>query len=196
MRRATPASATMRMQAARGQAGPSPPLVMQVAATVTPCRHDADSTVLCLRRQRRADPSAGFDGDVGCTYKIPVRLELAVWTAEPSGSWLRDPTPAGKTRRRGASLVHEPHLDSGELCLVAQGLHQMGAVPLAKSPVLHPACIRASDAAKIANSQDSYPMLDSKGDHLPGRRVVRLANSPTVAGLIPSFLEPVAAPAA
>jgi hypothetical protein len=72
----------------------------------------------------------------------------------------------------------------------------MGAAPLTKSPVLHPAGIRAGDAPEITNSQDSHSMLDGERDHLPGRLVVRLADSPTVASLIPSLLEPVTAPAA
>jgi hypothetical protein len=110
---------------------------MQVAATVTPRRHDADSTVLDMRGQRRAASSAAdVGGDVGCTHEIPVRVVLAIRAAKPSGARFGNPTPAGNARRRGASLVHEPHLDAGESRLVEEGLRQMCAAPLTKPPIL------------------------------------------------------------
>lgn len=185
------------MQVARGQAGPSSPLVNKVAATVTPCRHNADPTVLDMRRQYCAASAATcYGGDVGCSHEISMRLILAMGAAKPSGTWLGDPTPACDARGRGASLVHEPHLDAGDFRLVAEGLHQMRAAPLAKSQVLHPADVLARDAPEITNYEDAHPLFDSECDHRPGRLVVRLANSPTVASLVSSLLEPVAAPAA
>jgi hypothetical protein len=75
-------------------------------------------------------------------------------------------------------------------------LHQVSAPPLAKSQVLHPADVFASDTPEITNNEDAHPPLDSKCNHFPGRLVVRLANSPTVTSLESSLLEPVAAPAA
>jgi hypothetical protein len=135
-------------------------------------------------------------GDVGCTHEIPVRLVLAMRAAKLSGAWLGDPTPADHARGWGASLVDELHLDAGHLRLVAQGLHQVSAAPLAKSQVLHPADVLAGDTPEITNNEDAHSPLDSRCDHFPGRLVVRLANSPTVAGLESSLLEPVAAPAA
>jgi hypothetical protein len=52
------------------------------------------------------------------------------------------------------------------------------------------------DAPEITDCEDANPLLDGECDHFPGRLVVRLANSPTVASLGSSLLEPVAAPAA
>jgi hypothetical protein len=64
---------------ARGQAGPPPAPVMQVAAAVTPCRHAAGPTVLDERRQIRAGGSAAnLGGDVGGTDQVPVPVEAAV----------------------------------------------------------------------------------------------------------------------
>jgi hypothetical protein len=154
---------------------------MQVATTVTPCRHDADSTVLDMRRQRCAASAAACDGgDVGCTHEIPMRLVFAMGAAKPSGAWLGDPTSAYYAGGRGASLVHQPHLDAGDFRLVAQGLHQMSAAPLTKSQVLHPADVPARDAPEVTDNEDAHPLFDSERDHFPGRLVVRLANSPTV----------------
>jgi len=72
----------------------------------------------------------------------------------------------------------------------------MRTAPLTKPPVLHPADIPARDAPQITDNQDAHPLLDSKRHHFPGCLVVRLANPPTVASLIPSLLQPVATPAA
>jgi hypothetical protein len=52
---------------ARGQAGPAP-VIVPVAASVTPCRHDAGATVLDERRHVHAQLSAAsLGGDVGGT---------------------------------------------------------------------------------------------------------------------------------
>jgi hypothetical protein len=174
VRRATPASSAMRTQAARGQARPSSLLVVQVAATVTPFRHSADSTVLDMRRQCCAAFSAAcLGGDVGCTHEIAVRLVLAMRAAKALGAWLGDPTPAHHARGRGASLIDEPHVDAGDFRLVEEGLHQVGAAPLAQSQVLHPADILARDAPEITDCEDANPLLDGECDHFPGRLVVR-----------------------
>jgi hypothetical protein len=169
---------------------------MQVAATVTPCRHNADSTVLDMRRQRCAASAAYLGGDVGCTHEIPMRLVFAMRAAKLSRAWLGDPAPACHAGGGGASLVHQPHLDAGDLRLVAQGLQQMRAAPLAKSQVLHPADVLVGDAPQITNNEDAHSLLDSECDHHPGRLVARLANAPAVSSLVSSLLEPVAAPSA
>ena len=187
----------MGMQVARGQAGPSPPPVMQVATTVTPCRHNADSTVLDPRRQCcGASAARCHGGDVGCTHEIPMPLELAMGTAKASGAWLGDPTPTCHTRGGAASLVHKPHLDAGDFRLVAQRLHEMRSAPLTKPQVLHPADIPLRDAPKITNNEDTNTLFDGKCDHCLGRLVVRLANSSMMPSLLSSLPDPVAAPAA
>jgi hypothetical protein len=64
---------------ARGQAEPTPPLVVELATPVTPCRHDADTTVLDDHRRTCARGSAAYPGgDVEGTHKVPVPLEPAV----------------------------------------------------------------------------------------------------------------------
>jgi hypothetical protein len=83
---------------------------MQVAASVTPCRHDAGATVLDKHRQSNACGSAaGLGGDVGGTNQIPVPMERAVRTVEPATLRFRDSPPAGGAGGRGAALVHQPH---------------------------------------------------------------------------------------
>jgi len=52
---------------------------MQVAASVTPCRHNAGPTVLDERREPDARESAtGLGGDVLGAHEIPVPLEPTV----------------------------------------------------------------------------------------------------------------------
>jgi hypothetical protein len=64
---------------ARGQAGSTPPAIMEVATSITPRRHRAGPTVLNERRQRRARLSATDPGgDVGGTHQITVPLKPAV----------------------------------------------------------------------------------------------------------------------
>ena len=84
---------------ARGQAGPTPPAVVEMAAPITPCRHDANTTVLDEHGQTCARRSAArLDGDVEGTYKVPVPLEHAVWTSEPTALRLGDAPSAGGAR--------------------------------------------------------------------------------------------------
>jgi hypothetical protein len=108
---------------ARGQAGPTPPTIVQVAASVTPCRHLAGPTVLNEHGQVCARWSAaGLGGDVVGADQIPVPLKRAVWAAEPTALGFWNPSLAGGTGGGGATLVHQPHHDPGLLGLVPQGL--------------------------------------------------------------------------
>jgi hypothetical protein len=94
---------------------------VEVAASVTPCRHDASPTVLDEHRQIRARGSAAcFGGDVAGTHQIPVPLKPAVRTVELAALRLGDPSIAGRAGRGGAALVHQPHHYPGLLGLVAQ----------------------------------------------------------------------------
>lgn len=94
--RATPKGRRIALWVARGQAGPTAPLVVEVAASVTPCRQDAGPTVLDEHRHVRARRSAAsLRGDVVGTDQIPVPLEGAMGTAEPPALGLGDPPPAG-----------------------------------------------------------------------------------------------------
>jgi hypothetical protein len=96
---------------------------VEVAASVTPCRHDASPTVLDERRQIHARLSAaGLGGDVAGTHQIPVPLELAVRTAELAASWLGDAPAAGRAGRGSAALIYQPHHYARPLGLVPQGL--------------------------------------------------------------------------
>jgi hypothetical protein len=59
---------------ARGQAEPTPPpVIVEMAASVTPCRHDAGATVLDKRQYPNACGSAAnLGGDIGGTHQIPM----------------------------------------------------------------------------------------------------------------------------
>jgi hypothetical protein len=95
---------------ARGQAGSTSPVIVEVATPITPCRHRAGPTVLDERRQIRARNSAAdLGGDVGGTHQIAVPVELAMGAAEPAPRWLRNPALAGWAGGRGALLVYQPH---------------------------------------------------------------------------------------
>jgi hypothetical protein len=96
---------------------------VQVAAAVTPCRHDAGPTVLDEHKQIHARGSAAdLGGDVGGTHQIPVPVKRAVRTAEPASLGLRDPLAAGGAGGGGATLIHQPHHHPRLLGLVAQRL--------------------------------------------------------------------------
>jgi hypothetical protein len=154
---------------ARGQAGPTPPLVMEVAASVTPCRHDAGPTVLDEHRQVGARGSAAsLGGDVGGTDQIPVPLEPAVRAAEPAARGLGNPPVAGGAGGGGAPLIHQPHPDTRPLGLVAQGLHQVGTAPPPQAEILHPSHIVVGDPPGVADHQDADALLHREGDDLLG----------------------------
>jgi hypothetical protein len=124
---------------ARGQAGPTPPLVVEVAASVTPCRHDASPPVLDEHRQAGARGSAaGLGGDVVGTDQIPVPLQSTVRAAKLSALGRGDAPPAGRAGGGAAALIHQPHRDPGLLGLVLQGLQQVSAAPPPQPQVLHP----------------------------------------------------------
>jgi hypothetical protein len=95
---------------ARGQAGPPPPLVVGVAASVTPCRHPAGATVLDEYRH------AGARGP-------PPALAAMLWAptrsrcpgtcnagSEPRGPWVWGPAVGrpGRWRRCPARPPAEP----------------------------------------------------------------------------------------
>jgi hypothetical protein len=116
--RATLSRGSKPGRAARGQAGPTP-LVLEVAASVTPCRHDTGPTVLDEYRQGCTPGSATvLGGDVVGTYEIAVALELAVRTRELAISGFGDALSAGRARGRGPALVHQPDDDAGSFSLV------------------------------------------------------------------------------
>jgi hypothetical protein len=94
---------------------------MQMAASITPCRHPTGPTVLDEHRQTRArESAASFGGDVAGTHQIPVPLKPAVRTVKLAAIRLGDPSIAGRAGRGGAALVHQPHHHPGLLGLVAQ----------------------------------------------------------------------------
>src|SRR5688500_11130937 len=104
---------------------------MQVAASVTPRRHDADPTVLDERREPNARRSAaGLGGDVGGTDQIPMPLQCTMRTVELAALRLGDPMAAGRASGGRATLIHQPHGDACPLGFVLEGLEQVGAAPL------------------------------------------------------------------
>jgi hypothetical protein len=162
------------------------PLVVQVTAAVTSCRHDAGSAVLDQRGESRADGSAAKGGgDVGGTDQVAVPMEAAGQAAESAARWFGDPPPAGWAGGRGAALVHQANLDAGLFGLVAQHLDQVGAAPLPQPQVVNPTGIVAGDAGRIADHQHADPLAHGEGNDLPGRLVVGLVDPPAVAGLDP-----------
>jgi hypothetical protein len=162
---------------ARGQAGPTP-LVVEVAASVTPCRHDTGPTVLDKRRQPDACGSAANLGsDVVGTDQITVPGELAVVAVELAAAGLGDPLLAGGAGGGGAPLVHQPHHDPGLLGLVAQGLEQVGTAPLSQPPVLQPTRILVGDSRRVPGQQRADPLLDGEGDDLLGGLMVGVVDA-------------------
>jgi hypothetical protein len=92
---------------------------MEVAASVTPCRHDTGPTVLDEHRQGCTRGSATVHGgDVVGTYEIAVALELAVRTEESAAFGLGDALSAGRAGGRGPALIHQPDDDAGSFGLV------------------------------------------------------------------------------
>jgi len=183
---------------ARGQAGPSPPLVIvKMTASVTPCRHPTGATVLDEHRHAHARGSAaGLGGDVGGTDQLPVPLEPAAGTAEPAARGLGDPPVAGGAGGGGATLIYQPHHHSGLFGLVAQGLEQVGAAPLPQAEVLHPAHIPVGDPPGVAHQPGPDPVLHGEGDDLLGSLVLGLVDAAAMPRLDLPQPGPMAAPAA
>jgi len=170
---------------------------MEVAAAVTPCRHDAGPTVLDEPRQRHARGSAAsLGGDVVGTDQIPVPLEDAGWTAKLAAAGLWDPPPAGGAGGGGAPFIHQPHHDACLFGLVSQGLHKVGAAPPPQPEVLHPTGVAAGDARGVPDHQGADPLPDRKGDDLPGSLVMRLVDAAAMARVDPPQPSPMATPAA
>jgi hypothetical protein len=122
---------------------------LQVAASITPCRHDAGPTVLDEHRHVNARVSAaGLGGDVAGTHQVPVPFEAAVWAAKPSGSGFRDPPTTGWACGGTATLVHQSNLDAYPLGLVAQRLYEVSAAPSPHAEILHPTSVALGDAPR------------------------------------------------
>jgi hypothetical protein len=173
---------------ARGQAGPAPPAIVEMAASVTPYRHAADATVLDEHWDARARESAAcLGGDVEGTDQVAMPLDLAVWAREPAVLGFGDSPPAGRAGRRGSMLINQPHKDSLSLGLVAEDSQQVGAAPPAQSEVLHPPRIPVGDSAKIANRQGADPSLNSEGDHPLCSFVLRLVDATTMTRFNPAL---------
>ena len=170
-------------------------MVVEVAAAVTPCRHDAGPTVLDERWEPSARGSAaGLGGDVAGTNQITVPLEAAVPTAEPAALGLGNALPADRAGGGGVTLVHQPHHDACQLGLVPQGLQQVGAAPLPQAEVLHPTGVPAGNALGIAHHQGADTLPDSEGDDLLGGLMLGLVDTAAMPGLGPPHARPVVAP--
>lgn len=147
---------------------------MQMAASVTPRRHDTGPAVLDKRRD---------GGDVVGTDKISVPLESTGRTAEPATLRLCNPPPASRTGRRGASLIHQTNLDASLFGLVAQRPHEVGAAPLTQPQVLQSTDIPVGDAFGVSEQQGSYPLFNRKGDSLLCRLVMGLVDAAAMTSL-------------
>ena len=192
---ATPTERRIVGWVARGQAGPPPPPVIQVAASVTPCRHHAGPTVLDKRRQPNACGSAAsLGGDVAGTDQIPMPRQPTMAALEPATRGLGDALAAGGAGGGGAPLIHQPHHHPRQFGLVAQCLQQVGAAPLPQPPVLHPAHVPVGNAFGIPDHQGPDPLLDSEGDDLLGGLMLGLVDTTTVARLHPAQPGSVATP--
>jgi hypothetical protein len=180
---------------ARGQAGPTPPLVVEVAASVTPCRHPAGPTVLDEHRHAGARGSAaGLGGDVVGTDQVPVPLEPAMRAAKLAALGFGDPLVAGGAGGGGAPFVHQPNHDPCLFGLVAQGLEQVGASPRPQPEVVHPTYIAVGDSLRVAHQQGADALLDGEGDDLLGGLVLGLVDAAAMPRLDPPQAGPVAAP--
>jgi hypothetical protein len=193
--RATPSSAFWCRWVAPGRAGPTP--VIQVAAPVTPCRHDAGPTVLHEHRKRRARASAAtLGGDVVGTHQIPVPLEPAPAAAEPAPSWFGDSPTAGRTGGGAAPLVHQPYHDTGVFGLVAQCQQQVGAVPLPQPQVVGPTGVPVGDASRVTYQQEADTLLNGDGDDLLSGLMLGLVDAAAMTGLHPALSGTMPPPAA
>ena len=96
----------------------------------------------------------------------------------------------------GAALIHQPNLDAGLFCLVAQGLNQVSAAPLPQPEVVDPTGILGGDAGGVADHQHADSMRDREGDDLVGRLVVGLVDAAAVTCLDSAQSEPISPPAA
>jgi hypothetical protein len=125
---------------------------MEVAATVTPSRHDTGSAVLDERWEPNPRGSAaGLDGDVVGTHQITVPLESTVRAAELAARGLWSPLTAGRAGGGGVALIHEPNLDAHQFGLVPQRLEQVGTTPLPQPLVLYPTTISAGDPPEVSD---------------------------------------------
>jgi hypothetical protein len=151
---------------------------MQVAASVTPCQHDAGPTVLDERREANARGSAaGLGGDVAGTDQIPVPFEAAERTAKLSAPGLRYPPPAGRACGGAATLIHQPNDNACLLGLVPQRLHQVSAAPSSQAEILHPTSVVLGDALEVTHHQGAHPLLHDEGDNLPGGLMLGLVDA-------------------
>jgi hypothetical protein len=195
--RATPKGRRIALWGARGQAGPTAPLVVEVAASVTPCRQDAGRRCsMSTGTSVLGGPPPAFAAMLWAPTRSLWPLESAMGTAEPPAPGLGDPPPAGGTGGGGATLIHQPHHDPGLLSLVAQGLEQVGAAPLPQPEVLHPPGVLAGDALEVAHDQGpDLLVVDGEGDHLLGRLMLGLMDAAAMARLGPTHPSPMPAPA-
>jgi len=157
---------------------------MQVAASVTPCRHNTGPTVLDERREPYARESAtSLGGDVMGAHEIPVPLEPTVQAAEPAAVRLGNPPSAGGAGGRGSALVDQLHHDPGLLGLVAQRLQQMVTTPLPQPEVLDATCVLVRDPFGISDHQGADPLLDGESNHLLGGLMLSLMDATAVSRL-------------
>jgi hypothetical protein len=187
----------MLVSVARDQARPTPPPVMQVAASITSRRHDAGPTVLDERRWFHAqDSTASPGGDVVGTHQIPMPVESAVCADEPATLGFGDALPADRAGGGGATLVHQVNPDAREFGLVAQRLHQMGAAPLPQPEILYATDVVAGDALRVTDHQGANLAAAGKGNHQGGGLMVDLMDPTAMASFCAALLGPVAPPPA
>jgi hypothetical protein len=174
-----------------------PPLVVEVAASVTPRRHPAGPTVLDEHRQPGARGSAaGLGGDVVGTDQIPVPLQSTAGAVESAARGLGNPLLAGRASGGGSPLIYQPHHHPHQFGLVPQGgLQQVGTAPPPQPEVLHPAHVLVGDACGVAHDEGADPLLDGEGDDLLGGLVLGLVDAAAMARLDPAQASPMAAPA-
>jgi hypothetical protein len=174
--RATPTRRRFVGWVARGQAGP-PPLVVGVAAPVTPCRH-AGATVLDKRRQANACRSAaGLGGDVGSTDQIPVPLKPTAETAEPAVGAAPLPQPPVLHPARillgdASGVANHQHAD---LPLQGERDYLFGGLMLSLVHTTAMACLDAAQASPVATPTPGAALsafgCAADGLGLPGRLI-------------------------
>lgn len=186
----------MQLWAARGQAGPTRPPIVEVATSVTPGRHLSDPAVLDEHWEARArTATASLGGDVVGTNKVSVPSKCAVWTVELASMRLWNPPSAARAGRGRTTLVHHPNQDARSFGLVVQGLHQVRAAPLTQPQIVNRAHVALGDAPKIADQQGADLLLNSERDQTFGSFMMRLVNPAAVTSLDSALLRSVLAPA-
>ena len=104
--------------------------------------------------------------------------------AELSSGGFRNPLVAVGAGRRRRPLIDQHHLDARLFGLVTQRPRQVGAAPLAQPQVMRCTRVVLRDAFGVADDQGADVAVDRPRHHLPGRLMMRVADTPAMPRLL------------